>query len=227
VTTFLLIRHALHELGGDRIAGRLPDVHLSPDGLAQAEQLAARLDGVRIDAVRASPMERTRETAAPLAARRGLRLETCDDLLEIDYGEWTGRPLDALREDERWRRWNTFRSGHRVPGGESMIEVQSRAFALLQRLSAQHPDGHLALVSHADVIKAVVAQCLGAPLDLFQRIEISPASVSVVVVAELGPWVVCVNHTDGLAALPAVERAAPMPTSTSRSTSRGVSPTVS
>jgi probable phosphomutase (TIGR03848 family) len=202
VTTFVLIRHGLHQLGGDRIAGRLPGVHLSDEGRAQAERIVPRLDGVRIDAVHVSPMERTRETAAPLARERGLEPQICDDLLEIDYGEWTGRRLDQLSEDERWRRWNTFRSGHRVPGGESMVEVQARAFALLQRLHALHPDGCIALVSHGDVIKALVAQCLGAPLDLFQRIEISPASVTVLVVAELGPWVLCVNHSDQLGALP-------------------------
>ncbi|MCU1504204.1 MAG: Phosphoglycerate mutase [Ilumatobacteraceae bacterium] len=202
MTTFLLIRHGVHELGGDRIAGRLPGVHLSAEGRAQAEQLVARLDGVPIDAVHASPMERTRETASPLARARALELELCEDLLEIDYGEWTGCHLDALGDDVRWRRWNSFRSGHRVPSGESMVEVQTRAAALVQRLSAQQPDGHIALVSHGDVIKALVAQYVGAPLDLFQRIEISPASVTVLVVEELGPWVVCVNHTDRLAELP-------------------------
>jgi probable phosphomutase (TIGR03848 family) len=203
VTTFLLIRHGLHELGGDRIAGRMPGVHLSDAGRAQAEQLAERLDGVGIDAVYASPMERTQETATPLARRRRLDVRTCDDALEIDYGDWTGCRLDALRSDERWRRWNSFRSGHRVPGGESMVEVQLRAWEGIRRLADAHGDACVALVSHADVIKVLVAHCVGAPIDLFQRIEISPASVTVVVVAELGPWVVCVNHTSELAELPA------------------------
>jgi probable phosphomutase (TIGR03848 family) len=202
VTTFLLIRHGVHALGGERIAGRLPDVRLSETGCVQAEQLAARLDGIRIDAVHSSPLERTWATAVPLARRRGLEVQPCDDLLEIDYGDWTGVELAVLRADERWQQWNAFRSGHRVPGGESMVEVQARALALVQRLSRAHPAGSLALVSHGDVIKALVAQCLGVPLDLFQRIEIGPASVTVLVVAARGPWVLCVNHTGMLAELP-------------------------
>ena len=201
MTTFLLIRHGMHELGGHRIAGRMPGVHLSPDGIVQAERLVSRLDGIRVDAVLSSPMERTMETATPLAEHRGLTVERCDDLLEIDFGEWTGALLADLGGDPRWRKWNEFRSGHRTPGGESMVEVQTRVVALLQRLTAAAPDGSFALVSHSDVIKAAVAHLVGAPLDLFLRIEISTASVTPVVIADLGPWVLAVNATAELGQL--------------------------
>jgi len=202
MTTFLLIRHGLHELGGDRIAGRMPGVHLSEAGRAQAERLVGRLDGVRIDALLCSPMERTVETATPLSEARGLELRRCEQLLEIDYGEWTGARLDDLDGDPRWRAWNEYRSGHRVPGGESMVEVQARAVSLLRDLAGERPDGVIALVSHGDVIKSAVAHLLGAPLDLFLRIEISTASITAVAVGELGPWVLCVNNTAELAQLP-------------------------
>ena len=201
MTAFVFIRHGLHELGGDRIAGRMAGVHLSEAGRAQAAQLVPRLEGIRIDTLLCSPVARAVETATPLSHARGLDLHLCDQLIELDYGVWTGARLADLADDPRWRRWNEFRSGHRVPGGESMVEVQGRVVALLQRLAVEHPDGAFALVSHGDVIKAAVAHLLGSPLDLFLRIEISTASVTAVVVGELGPWVLCVNHTAELAQL--------------------------
>jgi broad specificity phosphatase PhoE len=204
MTTFVLIRHASHALSPDCIVGRMADVHLSEGGLIQAQQLAARLDGVTIDAVFASPLERAGETAAPMAERHGLPVERCDELLEIDYGEWTGRHLDVLATDERWRRWNAFRSGHRAPSGESMIDVQARVSTLLQRLRTWRPDGRLALVSHGDIIKVAMAHCLGVPLDLLGRIEISPASVTVAVVGDLGASIVCLINTAHLTDLGAL-----------------------
>src|SRR5687767_2098663 len=110
-TTFLLIRHGLHELGGDIIAGRTPGVHLSDAGRTQADGLCARLADVSIDAIYSSPMERTIETAQPLATRRGLTVEHSPELLEIDFGDWTGKSLHELRGSPGWREWNSFRSG--------------------------------------------------------------------------------------------------------------------
>lgn len=202
LTTFLLIRHAVHELGSETIAGRRSGVKLSPHGRAQADELVQRLDGVRIDALYASPMQRTQETAGPLAARLGVSTRTCADLHEIDYGDWTGQRLDALRGGQQWQQWNSFRSGHRTPNGESMLDVQTRVVACLLRLREEHRGQCVALVSHGDVIKAAVAYCLGAPLDLFQRMEISPASVSVVAFGDLGPWVMCTNSVARLPELP-------------------------
>jgi broad specificity phosphatase PhoE len=205
MTTFVLIRHALHRLGPGMIAGRMPAVHLSPAGVEQASRLPQRLARVPLEAIYCSPLERAMETARPLADHRRLDLQTRDDLLEIDFGEWTGTPIDELREGERWVRWNSFRSGQRVPDGESMIEVQSRIVALMLSMRSAHPGGTIALVSHGDVIKAALAWCLGVPLDLFQRIEISTASISVVTVVDDGPWALCVNATDDVGDLPSWE----------------------
>jgi broad specificity phosphatase PhoE len=138
---------------------------------------------------------RAQQTAAPLAARLGLPVRTADALAEIDYGDWTERPLDELRPLDRWNQWNAFRSGARVPGGERMLETQSRAVHLMLDLRARHDGQAVALVSHGDVIKAALAYFLGTPLDLFQRIEISLASVSVVSIGDYGPWVLAVNNT--------------------------------
>ncbi len=195
MTTFLLIRHAAHSLGGQTIAGRTPGVSLSPDGQAQAARLAERVSHLPIKAIYCSPIDRVRQTAQPVADRLGLPVRVNDTLAEIDYGEWTGRTLDELRPLPHWQRWNSFRSGTRVPGGESMLDIQSRVVAEMLRLRDHHPGECVAVFSHGDVIKAAVAYFLGVPLDLFMRIEIGLASISVVAVAEYGPWVLCVNNT--------------------------------
>jgi probable phosphomutase (TIGR03848 family) len=193
MTTFALIRHASHDLVGHTIVGRAPGVRLSPDGLHEAEALADRLDGSSIAALYSSPLERARETAAPIAARLRLEVQIADELNEIDFGEWTNRTLADLHDLEGWRRFNTFRSGSRIPGGETMLEVQERMLRLLERLCRVHPQQTVALISHGDVIKATLAYYLGVPLDLFQRIEIGPASVSIVRTERYGPEVLLVN----------------------------------
>jgi probable phosphomutase (TIGR03848 family) len=194
MATFLLIRHGAHLLGGETIAGRMEGVHLSPLGKSQAAGLIGRVGGLPIRAVYTSPVARCRETAAPLAAHLGLAPQAAEGLSEIDFGEWTGRTLADLRPLPEWKRWNAFRSGARAPGGESMVEVQSRIVLEMERLAAAHEGECIALFSHGDVIKAAVAHWLGVPLDLFVRIEISLASVSVVRLAEFGPWILGVNN---------------------------------
>ena len=193
MTTFLLIRHGAHLLGGETIAGRMPGVRLSPLGEAQAAGLVGRVGGAPIRAVYSSPVERCVQTARPLAAHLGVDVAVAEGLTEIDFGAWTGRTLEELRPLAGWKRWNAFRSGARPPGGESMAEVQGRVVREMERLSGEHPDECVALFSHGDVIRAAVAYFLGAPLDLFQRIEISLASVSVVRIGEFGPSVLGVN----------------------------------
>ena len=195
MTTFLLIRHGLHVLGGGTIAGRLPGVDLSPDGLKQADGLVERLDGVPIAAIYGNPIDRALQTAQPLATSRGLAVVVCDDLQEIDYGDWTGAAIEDLRTEERWKEWNSFRSGHRVPNGESMLAVQARIVSLLMDLRTRHPHDCIALFSHGDVIKSAVSHCLGVPMDLALRIEISTASITAILVADYGPYVLCVNNT--------------------------------
>lgn len=193
MTTFALIRHASHALLGDTIVGRAPAVRLSPEGLRQAEALAERLEGSSIRSLYSSPLERARATAAPIAGRLGLELQTADELNEIDFGEWTNRSLVDLREREDWRRFNILRSSTPIPGGEAMIEVQGRMLRLVERLCASHPEQAVALVSHGDVIKAMLVHYLGVPLDLLQRIEISPASISIVRIERYGPAVLLIN----------------------------------
>jgi probable phosphomutase (TIGR03848 family) len=198
VTTLLFIRHGAHTLGADRIPGRMRGVHLSPLGRDQVARLADRLAGLTISAVYSSPLERTLETADPIAERLGLHVQTSPAINEVDYGEWTGMEFDALGLRQDWNRWNTFRSGSRAPGGESMLEVQVRAVSEAMRLTREHQGQLVAVVSHGDVIRAAMLYLLGMPLDLLARLEISLASVSIVQMREFGPLVTCVNSTGNL-----------------------------
>jgi probable phosphomutase (TIGR03848 family) len=193
MTTFVLIRHARHALVGRTIVGRAPGVRLSAEGLREAQALAERFETGSIQALYSSPLERARATAAPIAARLRLEVEIADELNEIDYGAWTNRTLADLHDLDEWRRFNIFRSGSRIPGGETMVEVQGRMLRLVERLAAAHPEQTVALVSHGDLIKAALAHHLGVSLDLFQRIEISPASLSVVRIERYGPQVLLIN----------------------------------
>jgi probable phosphoglycerate mutase len=196
MTTFLLIRHAETDDLGQALSGRRSGVGLNAAGRRQAEQLAARLAGEGIAAVYSGPLERVRETARPLAERLGLEVREAPELDEIDLGEWSGQSFEALNCRDDWRRFNSVRSCTRAPGGELMLEVQARGVGFLQRLCGERPGAAVAVVSHADVIKAVLAYYLGLPLDLAQRLEVSPASVSVLALEEGGPRVLCVNSVE-------------------------------
>lgn len=195
MTVCCLIRHGAHNLGGERLAGRTPGVHLSALGRNQVDRLAARLSRTQVHAIYASPIDRTRETADILAAQFGLNVELLDALAEVDFGDWTGADLRELRQLPRFQQWNSFRSGSRIPGGEAMLETQARMVAAMLTLCERHNNELIVLVSHGDVIKAAVAYFLGVPLDLFLRIEISLASLSAVGIGTGGAWVLCVNHT--------------------------------
>ncbi len=196
MTTFLLIRHGETDELGKALSGRRPGVSINAAGRRQAQQLAERLAGEGITAVYSGPLQRVRETATPLAERLGLEVRTAAELDEIDLGEWSGQSFDALSGRDDWHRFNTVRSCTRAPGGELMLEVQARAVAFLQRLRGERPHETLALVTHSDVIKAVLTYFLGIPLDLAQRLEISPASVSVLALEEWGARVLCVNSVE-------------------------------
>jgi probable phosphomutase (TIGR03848 family) len=196
MTTFLLIRHGLCDSVGRAIAGRAPGVHLNHTGQAQAEALAHRLAGIPIAAVYSSPLERARETATPLAKRQGKSVAIVPELNELDFGDWTGRTLAELDQADGWREFNAFRSGTRIPGGELMSDVQSRAVGALERLARWHGDATVAAVSHGDVIRAMLTYFLGMPLDLLQRLEIAPASISVVRFDRYGPVVPLINSTE-------------------------------
>ncbi len=193
MTTLAFIRHAAYDGVGSKIVGRSPGVGLNPAGVAAAAGLAERLARGSVRAIHSSPLERARDTAAALGDRLGLEVRIADELNEIDFGDWTGRDVVELYDSEEWRQFNRFRSGSRAPNGEAMIEVQARVLRLVERLCSVHPTGAVALVSHGDVIKAALAHYLGVPLDLFQRIEISPASLSIVRIDQHGPRVLLVN----------------------------------
>jgi probable phosphomutase (TIGR03848 family) len=194
----LFVRHGRTPTTGATLPGRATGLHLADAGREQADAVAVRLAELeRIDAVYASPLERTRETAAPIAKARGLRVRSERGLLECDFGEWTGKPLKNLMKLPEWRTVQRYPSGFRFPGGESFVEMQARMTTTVARLVERHPGGMVVAVSHADPIKAVVADALGTHLDLFQRIVISPCSVTVVAYSEGGPTVLAVNHTTG------------------------------
>jgi probable phosphoglycerate mutase len=199
----LLVRHGQTSTTGKVLPGRAPGLHLSEVGLAQAEHAAARLGALgTVDAVYASPLERTRETAAPIARATGCRVRVAKGLLECDFGEWTGRKLDALRKKPEWARVQSAPSGFRFPGGESFTEMQTRIWDELERLVGRHPGRTVVAVSHADPIKAAVAMATGVHLDLFQRIVISPCSVTPLLFGAGAPIVLAVNSTgDDLSSL--------------------------
>jgi probable phosphomutase (TIGR03848 family) len=183
-TRILLIRHGVNDyVKKGLLAGRTPGVHLNEDGQAQAQAVAERLSaasaaGEKIGAVYSSPLERCQETATPLAERLGLELRLLEDVKETDCGEWTGQALEELRKAETWQQVQLNPSAFRFPGGESMLEIQARMVIALERLSREHKGETIAVFSHSDPIKLAVAFYVGMPLDLFQRLDVSPASIS-------------------------------------------------
>lgn len=192
MTVFHLVRHASHGLLGRRLAGRMPGVPLSEAGHAEAVGLADALGSRSVAAVVSSPLERAQATAAPIAARHGLPVLTESGLNEIDFGAWTGMAFDALHGPD-WQAWNEARSLAPTPGGETMLAAQARAMAVLTRLHAERRDQDIVLVSHQDVLKSVLAQVLGMPLDLLHRFDLLPASHSVVTMWDGGARVDRIN----------------------------------
>ena len=197
-TLILLVRHGLTPTTGKVLPGRAPGLSLSAAGRRQAEVAATRLGRLeRLAAVYASPLERARETAAPIAGTKKLRVRVEPALIEFDVGEWTGERLRRLRKRPEWRLIQQHPSGFRFPGGESFTEMQARMTAAVERLVARHLGQTIVAVSHGDPIKAAVAHALGTPLDLFQRIVISPGSISAIAYRAQGPAVLTVNSLDG------------------------------
>ena len=183
----LLIRHATTAATGSRLGGWTPGVHLDDAGRAQAEATAQRLAEAPLTAVYASPLERTQETARIVAKPHGLKVRTRKGVGEVDYGDWTNQPLKQLRRRKLWKVVQQTPSRMTFPGGGSIRGAQARAVDTIEALVADHGDDVFAVVSHADVIKAVVAHYVGMPLDTFQRIVISPASVTVLALADGAP----------------------------------------
>jgi probable phosphomutase (TIGR03848 family) len=195
-TLVLLVRHGQTATTGTVLPGRAKGLHLADTGRAQAEAAAARIAALdRVHAVYASPLERTRETAAPIAAATGQKVQIAKGLLECDFGDWTGKKLALLRKKPEWSTVQNRPSIFRFPGGESFAEMQLRIWNQLEQLVAAHPGQRVVAVSHADPIKAAVAMATGVHLDLFQRIVISPCSVTPLLFTASGPIVLAVNST--------------------------------
>ncbi len=196
----LLVRHGSTPTTGKVLPGQAAGLHLADKGRAQAEVAAQRIAALTKapTAVYASPLERTRETAAPIARALGLRVRTCPGLVEADVGDWTEQRLSRLYKTKEWPRVHRWPSGFRFPGGESFAEMSVRAMDAVLGLVADHPGQSIVAVSHADPIKAVVAAAAGVPLDLMQRLVISPCSVSALLFTPGGPVVLGVNSTGTL-----------------------------
>lgn len=202
-TVVLLVRHGLTPTTGTTLPGRAKGLSLSDKGREQAERAAERIAPLKkVGAVYASPLERTRETASPIARALGLRTKVHKGLLECDFGDWTGAELKQLRKLPAWTTVQRYPSGFQFPDGESFAAMQARMVTTLHELAARHPGETIVAVSHADPIKAALAQALGCHLDLFQRIVVSPCSVSAVVYGASGTMVLTVNSVgDDLSAL--------------------------
>jgi probable phosphoglycerate mutase len=193
VTVFHLLRHGEPTVFG-RINGRLPGVGLSARGRAEIAAVAARLTEEKIEALYASPLQRTQETAAILSERLGLPVGCRDDVIELDFGEWTGLTADEIRKDPRWKVWSSCRSIAVIPGGESWRQVQDRVVGALFDLQRVHPDGSVVIVSHGDVIRAALLFALGMPLDFYARLEVALASISTIRLDGSGVRVLALNE---------------------------------
>lgn len=198
MTTFYLIRHGHNDfLGKRKLTGRMPNVHLSSEGYRQAEALGRILSSVKFEAIYASPLERAVETAEPIARDQGLDILIREGLLEIGYGTWQGQSLKTLRRRKLWLIIQNTPSLARFPEGESFPEAQARVVAEIEALRDLHHSkkASIACVFHSDPIKLAIAHYLGLPLDLFQRITISPASMSVLTISDSSIRVMGLNDT--------------------------------
>ena len=196
----MLVRHGVTATTGIILPGRAPGLHLSERGVAQAEGVAKRLSELarKPVALYVSPLERTRETAAPIAHALRLRAHIERGLLECDFGLWTGKKLNLLAKKPEWRAVQHAPSTFRFPDGESFTEMQLRMWTTLERLAAKHRNRTIVVVSHADPIKAAVTYAQGVPLDLFQRTVISTCSISTIGFTNGTPIVLSVNNTESL-----------------------------
>jgi probable phosphomutase (TIGR03848 family) len=193
---FLLIRHGENEYTKTgRLAGRLPGVHLNEKGRAQAQALAEKITGAPVKAIYSSPLERALETAEPIAKALGLEVIPRDGLLETDIGEWQGKKLKGLGRLKVWKAVQSAPSLVRFPAGESFAQTQHRIVQEIETLRRQHePKDLVVCVSHSDPIKLAVAYYLGLPLDLFQRLQISTASITALLTGESGSSLLTVNY---------------------------------
>jgi broad specificity phosphatase PhoE len=196
MTRILLIRHGSTDLLGRVLYGRMPGVHLNDPGREQARAVGEALKSrYTIDAVVSSPLERAAETAQLIAAPQGLDITMDQNLNEVDCGSWIGKPFPELNESENWRQFNQLRSLTRAPEGESLLEVQARAWKSLEDIQARHRDATVAAITHGDIIRSLLILLLGMPLDHILRLEVAPASVSEILLGGHEPLVRSINET--------------------------------
>ena len=205
----LLIRHAITDLTSEQLVGRRPGVHLSPKGQEQAARLVELLRGIPIAAIYSSPLERAMETAGPLAADRQIEVRQDAALSEVDYGEWAGQEFKQLRKTDLWKRVQLRPADARFPGGEAVREAQARIVGSLESIANAHGRETVAVFSHSDMIKFAVAHLTGLHLDMFQRLAVSPASVTAIVVGGTAPTLIKLNHTSDLGELVPARRRSP------------------
>ena len=198
--TILLIRHGENEyVAKGRLAGRMPGVSLNENGRKQAEAVAQALHNAPIKAVYSSPLERCMETAQPLADALKLKVVPREGLLEVDFGDWQDKTLKQLRRRKLWEVVQGNPARMEFPGGETFAHAQMRITQEMEALSKQHSTKEMiACFSHSDIIRLAVAYFIGTPLDLFQRIAVSPASISTMFMGEMGVRVMNVNHSISL-----------------------------
>lgn len=203
MTHILFIRHAVNDfVKTGKLAGRTPGVHLNDDGKAQAQALGKRLADMKIHQILSSPLERTMETAQAVQQHHPhLEIQQNDRIGEVDYGDWQGASIASLRSRKMWEVIQEYPTRAYFPNGEAMREVQARAVNEVERLARQFPRDTIAIFSHADLIKMVVAHYLGMHLDVFQRIVISPASITGIMLGHSRPFITTVNDTAHVQAL--------------------------
>lgn len=210
MTQILLVRHAVNDfVKTGKLAGWTPEVHLNDEGKVQAEALGKRLADAPITHLYASPLERTMETAQAIQQHHPqLEIVQNVELGEVRYGDWEGKEVRALQSRKMWHVIQEYPSRAYFPNGETMRGVQERAVNEVERLAAAHPRGLVVVVSHADVIKMVVAHFLGMHLDNFQRIVISPASMSSLALGYGRPYVATINDCGHISQMERERRAA-------------------
>jgi probable phosphoglycerate mutase len=179
MTIFYLVRHGNTGVR-NKIIGRTPGIHLNQEGHAQAQKMAARFSEIPITALYSSPLDRTMDTAQHLARQINLTIQIVEEVVEIDFGDWTGMAFDDIRKDSRWEHFNSFRSGTRIPGGETMLEVQDRFVGWMEAVRRQHAGERVIVVSHGDPIRAAVLYYSGLHIDMFNRLDISLTSVNAI-----------------------------------------------
>jgi probable phosphoglycerate mutase len=192
----LLVRHGENDyVKKHRLAGRKPGVHLNEKGRAQAHTLAQALTKTKIKAVYSSPLERTVETAQPIARAHDLKVIEREGLLEVNFGKWQDKTLKQLARQNLWKTVQNHPSQARFPEGESFADAQHRIISEIEILCGMHkPKDTFVCVCHSDMIKLVVAYYLGIPLDLFQRLIVQPGSISTLYIGKGGVRLFNLNH---------------------------------